>query len=121
MTDDMRGDETKEPTHRQFLDVADVDTWSDLQVVMVQLGRAAPYWRAQDTQGAVVPQQGWERDWDRRFRLVEYKYIEWCELRPKPDSTGLTLADIAGVCEAIGFQTDVLADRVRVLGYRLLR
>lgn len=109
------------PVHRQFLDLADVDTWSDLQMVMVELGRAAPRWRVQDTSGSLVPPQGWERDWDARFRLTEYKYIEWCELSPRTTSDGLTLADLTQVCEAIGFEVEVLPDRVRVLGYRLLR
>ena len=105
----------------QFLTLATAHKWAELQALMAEMSQAAPYWRTQSTSGARYPTSGWDADWDRHFRLGVYKYIEWCELRPKPDSTGLTLADIAGVCEAIGFQTDVLADRVRVLGYRLLR
>jgi hypothetical protein len=83
----------------------------------------------------VLPRRGWEHDWDQQFRLTEYKYIEWCELRPR--GRGLTLADIEGVCAALGFEIEVSVgsdaasetgssgeaapERVRVLGYRLLR
>jgi hypothetical protein len=108
------------PVHRQFLDVADVGTWSDLQVVMSELGTAAPYWRVQSTQGEAVAAEDWMLDWDRTFRLTEYKYIEWCELMPRQDGAGLTLPDLLAVCQAIGFQLEELPDRVRVLGYRLL-
>jgi len=107
-------------THRQFVDLAPVSRWTELQMIMVELGPAAPYWRLQDTQGGVYPHQGWDLDWSHRFRLAEYKYIEWCELSPRRDESGLTLAEVGGVCEAVGFEIESLPDRVRALGYRAL-
>ncbi|HET9873873.1 MAG TPA: DUF6678 family protein [Propionibacteriaceae bacterium] len=109
------------PAHRQFLDVATVDTWSELQLAMADLGPAAPYWRVQDIEGTLAPSSGWERDWRHRFRLIQYKYIHWCELRPREAANGLTLADVVELCDELGFEVEELADRARVLGYRLLR
>lgn len=107
--------------HRQFLDLADAATWSELQVVMTELGRAAPYWRFQNTEGAVYPpDDGWDVDWSYRFRLAEYKYIEWCDLTPRDDGRSLTLEDLGQLCVAIGFEIETSPGRVRVLGYRPL-
>ena len=47
--------------------------------------------------------------------------MEWVDLKPPPggaDSGKMQLPEIAAICEAIGLDTDVLADRVRVYGYR---
>jgi hypothetical protein len=105
----------------QFIDLASTSKWSELQSLMVEMGRAAPYWRAQSTDGVLdPPDEGWYADWDYQFRLEGYKYIEWCELYPRLDAQSLTLDDIRQVCEAIGFETELRADRVRILGYRRL-
>ena len=108
-------------TPAQFLDLASTQKWSELQSLMVEMGTAAPYWRIQTTDGVLdPPDEGWYADWDYQFRLEGYKYIEWCELYPRPDEQSLTLDDVRQVCEAIRFEVEVEADRVRVLGYRRL-
>lgn len=108
-------------TEAQFLTLATADHWAELQALMAEMSRAAPYWRTQSTGGVLFPpDDGWHPDWDHQFRLVAYKHIEWCELLPRPDQAGLTLEDIRQACEAIGFELVVSADRVRVLGYRRL-
>ncbi|HYP46709.1 MAG TPA: DUF6678 family protein [Propionibacteriaceae bacterium] len=106
---------------QQFVTLATADHWAELQALMVEMSLAAPYWRMQSTTGTQFPSDdGWHADWDHQFRLVDYKYIEWCELVPRPDDTGLTLQDICQACEAIGFEVEAAEDRVRVLGYRRL-
>lgn len=105
----------------QFLTLATTDHWAELQALMEEMVGAAPYWRMQSTSGVLFPpDEGWHADWDRQFRLVSYKYIEWCELFPRPDDTGLTLADVQQACEAIGFEVQARPDRIRLLGYRRL-
>lgn len=105
----------------QFLTLASSDHWAELQELMAEMSLAAPYWRTQSTSGTQFPaNEGWHADWHHQFRLVVYKYIEWCELVPRPDGSGLTLVDIAQACEAIGFEVEASGDRVRVLGYRRL-
>jgi hypothetical protein len=108
-------------TVAQFLTLATTDHWAELQALMAEMSYAAPYWRMQSTSGVLFPtDDGWHADWDHQFRLVFYKYIEWCELVPRPDGAGLTLDDVRQACEAIGFELEVGPDRVRVLGYRRL-
>lgn len=108
-------------TPNQFLTLATSDHWTELQALMADMRLAAPYWRMRSTTGVEFPAgDGWHADWDRQFRLVDYKYIEWCELVPRPDDTSLTLDDVRQACEAIGFEVEVQADRVRVVGYRQL-
>lgn len=103
----------------QFLTLATSDHWTELQSLMAEMQVAAPYWRMRSTSGLVFPVgDGWHADWDHQFRLVVYKYIEWCELVPRPDDTSLTLDDVRQACEAIGFEVEIEADRVRALGYR---
>lgn len=106
----------------QFLGLATTDKWSELQSMMLEMAGAAPYWRAQTTDGVTDPpdEGGWYADWDYQFRLGTYKYLEWCELYPRPDDSSLTLDDVEQVCLAIGFEVEVDADRIRVLGYRRL-
>jgi hypothetical protein len=105
----------------QFLGLATTSKWSELQALMTEMGSAAPYWRTRNTSGEThPPDDGWDADWEYQFRLGAYKYIEWCELLPRPDDAGLTLEDIRQVCQAIGFETEAEPDRIRVLGYRRL-
>jgi hypothetical protein len=108
-------------TPTQFLGLATTGKWSELQSLMAEMMAAAPYWRTASTDGALYPPgDGWHPDWDYQFRLGSYKHIEWCELYPRPDGASLTLDDLEQVCDAIGFEVEVLPDRVRVLGYRRL-
>ena len=106
----------------QFLGLATTDKWSELQSLMVEMAGAAPYWRTQSTDGQLNPPDdgAWYADWDYQFRLGTYKYIEWCELYPRPDDSSLTLEDVRQACVAIGFEVEPQADRIRVLGYRRL-
>jgi hypothetical protein len=105
----------------QFLGLATPSKWSELQSLMAEMAGAAPYWRVQTTDGILdPPDDGWYADWDQQFRLGVYKYIEWCELYPRPDDDSLTKDDVEQVCAAIGFDVESEPDRVRVLGYRRL-
>ena len=105
----------------QFLGLASPDAWSELQSLMAEMTTAAPYWRTSSTGGVIdPPDEGWYADWDHQFRLVAYKHIEWCELYPRPEERCLTMTDIQQACEAIGFEVELAADRVRILGYRRL-
>lgn len=104
----------------QFLDLASATRWAELQSLMVEMGAAAPYWRTRSTEGELLPAEGWYADWEYQFRLGVYKYIEWCELVPRPDDTSLTLDDIQQACVAIGFEVEHEPDRLRILGYRRL-
>lgn len=109
-----------EPTV-QFLTLATTDHWVELQTLMAEMGIAAPYWRTRSTSGVLFPaNDGWHPDWLHQFRLGNYKYLEWCELVPRPDGLGLTLDDISQACTAIGFEVAALPDRIRVVGYRRL-
>jgi hypothetical protein len=108
-------------TPTQFLGLATTGKWSELQALMAEMMTAAPYWRTSGTDGVLYPpDDGWHPDWDYQFRLGSYKHIEWCELYPRPDDASLTLDDLEQVCDAIGFEIEVLGDRIRVLGYRRL-
>jgi len=113
--------EVSELTTTQFLTLATADHWAELQSLMAEMVRAAPYWRMRSTSGVLFPpDDGWHADWDHQFRLLSYKHIEWCELVPRPDGVGLTLDDVHQACQAIGFEVELEADRIRVLGYRRL-
>jgi hypothetical protein len=105
----------------QLLGLASTSKWSELQSLMEEMSTAAPYWRILTTAGVLdPPDDGWYADWEYQFRLVVYKYIEWCELYPRPDEPSLLLEDVKQVCEAIGFEFETEPDRIRVLGYRRL-
>lgn len=105
----------------QYLSLATAGKWAELQSLMAEMSSAGPYWRMQTTSGVRYPaNDGWDADWHHQFRLSVYKYIEWCELLPRPDDSGLTLEDLHQVCAAIGFEVEGHADRIRVLGYRRL-
>ncbi len=64
----------------------------------------------------------WDGEWYYHFQSDnDWKHMEWVDLKPPPggaDSGKMQLPEIAAICEAIGLDTDVLADRVRVYGYR---
>lgn len=110
-----------DPAPAQFLGLASTSKWSELQSLMAEMTSAAPYWRIRSLDGVLnPPDDGWYADWDHQFRLEGYKHIEWCELYPQDSDQSLTLDDVRQVCEAIGFEIEVEADRVRVLGYRRL-
>ena len=94
--------------------------WNELQQFMSSLGQKAPYWRTQATNGFLYPPQGWDGDWTYHFRLGEHKYIEWCEMQPRPTNDALPLAEVATACERIGFEIEMLESTVKVLGYRRL-
>ena len=104
----------------QFLTLATTTTWSQLQALMTEMTGAAPYWRTRSTAGLLHPADGWHSDWDHQFRLGVYKYLEWCDLLPRPGGRGLTGEDIEQACLALGFEIERDGDRVRVLGYRRL-
>lgn len=95
--------------------------WSELQRHMAEQGPRAPLWRTLDTTGFQYPPRGWDGDWTYHFRLDdEYRTIEWCEMQPRAHPNAMPLQEVSSTCQRIGFETEVLAATVKVLGYRRL-
>ena len=105
----------------QLAALANNTKWRELQQHMAQQGPRAPLWRTLDTNGFAYPPQGWDGDWAYHFRLDgHYQTIEWCEMQPRAHPGTMPLQEIANACQRIGFEIEVLANTVKVLGYRRL-
>ena len=61
---------------------------------------------------------GWDDEWYYHFRYKPYKFIEWVDLKPSPESSRVGLAEVSVICQDIGFEFETYHDRIRVFGYR---
>lgn len=104
----------------QLVGYANNTKWKELQSLMSEWQQKAPYWRTKDINGFIYPPTGWDGDWTYHFRLGEYKGIEWCEMIPRDTEESLSLEEIISTCKRIGFEVEVNATIVRVIGYRRL-
>ena len=69
-------------------------------------------WRTKDIETGYI--STWDAEWYYHFRLGDYKYIEWLEIKAETDELRKDLLDIL---QKIHVPGKVLEDVIRVYGY----